>query len=186
MRQYRAKLKKEVIGIDRQHYLMKIIHNYMNKKKDEQTALPSKYPQGYFKKKKCRHCGKSFAPKAPSELYCSDFCKDYAVTEAYYKRVYGLSLKEYLEMAEKQHFVCAICGKENFAMGANHTGGLLVDHDHRTGKVRGLLCHNCNRALGLFHDDVSTISSAIKYLERVTTIPKGSTPKQVEAVSTER
>lgn len=166
--------------------MMKIIHSYMNKRKAEQTAIPSKYPQGYFKDKRCRLCGKIFTPKAPSELYCSDFCKDYGVTEAYYKRNYGMTLKEYLDLAEKQHFVCAICGKENFAMGANHTGGLLVDHDHKTGRVRGLLCHNCNRALGLFHDDTKTISKAIEYLERVTTIPKGSTFKRMEAVSTKR
>ena len=68
-------------------------------------------------------------------------------------------------MAEKQNFVCAICGKENFAMGGNHSGCLVVDHDHNTGKVRGLLCHNCNRALGLFKDDPDLTQRATKYLK---------------------
>lgn len=166
----------------REEYLVKVISTYRNKKKAEQTGRPSKYPQGYFKKKKCRHCGKEFLPKAPSELYCSDFCKDYAETERYYKRVYHISLKEHLDMAERQNFVCAICGKPNFAMGERHTGCLVVDHDHKTGKVRGLLCHNCNRALGLLQDNSLTVYKAYTYLQSVTTIPKGSTPKQVEAV----
>lgn len=84
---------------------------------------------------------------------------------------------EYLDLAEKQNFVCAICGEENFAMGVNHTGCLVVDHSHETGKVRGLLCHNCNRALGLLKDDSSLVSKAFHYLQSVTTIPKGSTLK---------
>lgn len=67
-------------------------------------------------------------------------------------------------------------------MGEHHTGCLVVDHDHKRGIVRGLLCHNCNRALGLFQDKSEIICRAFSYLQSVTTIPKGSTPKQVEAV----
>lgn len=74
-----------------------------------------------------------------------------------------------------QNFVCAICHGDDFAMNDCHSGVLVVDHDHETGKVRGLVCHNCNRALGLLHDDVDNFRRAISYLERVTTIPKGST-----------
>lgn len=166
----------------REEYLNKVISTYRNKKKAEQTGNPSKYPQGYFKKKKCRHCGNDFLPKAPSELYCSDFCKDYAETERYYKREYHISLDDYLNMAEKQNYVCAICGKPNFPMGVKHTGCLVVDHDHTSGEVRGLLCHNCNRALGLLQENALTVYKAYTYLQSVTTIPKGSTPKQVEAV----
>ena len=146
-----------------------------NRPKQAQTAKSSKYPQGWFKQKKCRHCGKSFIPKAPSEHYCCDFCKDYGVTEAYYKRVYGITIQEYLDIAEQQDFVCAICHKVNFAMNTCHSGVLVVDHNHKTGEVRGLLCHNCNRAIGLLQDDVYNLQNAISYLERVTTIPKGST-----------
>lgn len=58
-----------------------------------------------------------------------------------------------------------------------HSGVLVVDHDHKTGKVRGLLCHNCNRALGLLKDNKEIIQNCLSYLERVTTIPKGSTLK---------
>ena len=50
-------------------------------------------------------------------------------------------------------------------MGCNHTGCLVVDHDHKTGKVRGLLCHNCNRALGLLHDDQELMQKASEYVK---------------------
>ena len=165
--------------MNREEYLRKIIQVQVvrNKSKKEQTAKPNKYPQGYFKPKACKYCGTVFTPKAPSEHYCCDFCKDYGIADAYYKRNYGITLEEVLNMAEAQGFVCAICHKENFAMGDCHSGALVVDHDHTTGEVRGLLCHNCNRALGLLGDDVSILRNSISYLERVTTIPKGSTPE---------
>jgi hypothetical protein len=152
-----------------------------NKKKAEQTATPSLYPQGFFHVKKCRHCGDLFEPKAPSELYCSDECKDYHIVDHYLRRNYHIDLDDYLDIAEQQGFVCAICHKDNFQMSTNHSGALVVDHDHETGEVRGLLCHNCNRALGLFQESVENLESAKAYLERVTTIPEGSTRKCVEA-----
>lgn len=159
----------------------------INKNKDQQTATPDKYPQGYFKDKPCRRCGKVFSPKAPSELYCSDKCKDEAITSRYLEREYGISVDDYNNLLEKQNHRCAICGGEGFLMDkTKHKIKLVVDHDHKTGAVRGLLCHNCNRALGLFHDSERDLLSAIDYLKRATTIPQGSTPKQVEKVSTER
>ena len=164
----------------REEYRQRLIHNSIaksNKKKNEQTANPSKYPQGYFKKKQCKHCGCLFTPHAPSELYCSDDCKDYGVTEAYLLRNYGISIEKYLDMAENQNYKCAICYNDNFPMKSCHTGVLVVDHDHKTGKVRGLLCHNCNRALGLLKDSTEYLENCITYLEHVTTIPKGSTLK---------
>ena len=145
-----------------------------NPPKNKQTAKPSKYPQGFFKQKKCSVCGKYFLPKAPSERTCSEYCRRYSHVEAYYKRLYGLSIEQYLDMAEGQNFVCAICGEENFKTGINHTGLLVVDHNHNNGEVRGLLCHNCNRALGLLQDSISNLLNAVSYLEGATTIPKGS------------
>ena len=158
-----------------------------NKTKEQQTATPDKYPQGYFNPKPCRRCGKIFTPKAPSELYCSDKCKDEAISSRYLEREYGITIDEYNSLLKKQNYRCAICGGEGFLMDSSrHKIKLVVDHDHKTGAVRGLLCHNCNRALGLFHDAEDNLLNAVDYLKRATTIPKGSTPKQVEKVSTER
>ena len=154
-----------------------------NKSKSEQTATPDKYPQRHFRDKPCRVCGKMFSPKAPSELYCSDACKDLGATTAYLQRSYGITYKNYEALLKGQKYKCAICGSEGFILDAmKHKLKLVVDHSHKTGVVRGLLCHNCNRGLGLFQDNPDILQSAIEYLGRATTIPKGSTPKQVEKV----
>lgn len=66
-----------------------------NKNKSNQTASPDKYPQGYFKDKHCRICDSAFTPKAPSELYCCDECKDIAFSNKYLLRTYNITLDEY-------------------------------------------------------------------------------------------
>lgn len=161
----------------RQKYISQLLQIKKNKEKRLQTATPSKYPQQYFKNKACLYCGTFFTPKAPSELYCSDYCKDYTALNHYYKRCYNITIEDYLDMAEKQNYLCAICGRPNIFLQEHHAGTLVVDHDHRTGNVRGLLCHNCNRGLGLFSDDSTVLKTAINYLESATTIPNGSTLK---------
>ncbi len=55
-------------------------------------------------------------------------------------------------------------------MADHHEAKLMVDHDHTTGEVRGLLCHNCNRAIGLLREDPERLRRAIEYLEGATTI----------------
>lgn len=84
-----------------------------------------------------------------------------AVRAMNYKSKYGITLDEYDEMFDKQNGVCAICGMV-------WVGGkrLLVDHDHKTGLVRGLLCHRCNVALGLVGDDITLLSNLSAYLEK--------------------
>jgi hypothetical protein len=75
------------------------------------------------------------------------------------KRIYGITLGEYNSMSLAQGGACAICGKPERTRRA-----LAVDHNHSTGKVRGLLCWPCNAALGLFMDDKDLLSTAISYL----------------------
>jgi hypothetical protein len=75
------------------------------------------------------------------------------------KKLYGLSTEEYDRLLEGQGGTCAICSKPC------PTGRrLAVDHAHDTGKVRGLLCANCNRGLGLFGEDMRVMTMAIQYL----------------------
>lgn len=137
-----------------------------NKPQVEQTANPAKYPQGKFNEKPCRKCGNLFSPKAPSHLYCSQQCADWGVDTAYLKRNYGIDLDIYTKMLDNQKSKCGICGSAGFLMNKNtHKVLLVVDHDHKTGKVRKLLCHNCNRALGLFQDDKTILEKAVKYLK---------------------
>ena len=145
------------------------------------TATPSKYPQGYFKIKPCRWCNDEFQPVAPSHLFFSDYCKDRSYINSYYMSAYGLSIAEVEELLDSQNHLCAICHEEGFKMHENVWTKLNVDHCHDSGKVRGALCHNCNRGLGLFKDSVIKLKSAISYLEGATTIPQGSTYKCTEA-----
>ena len=72
-------------------------------------------------------------------------------------RQYGISIEEYDALRESQRGACAICG-------ATPVTNLHVDHDHTTGKVRGLLCRACNTALGMFQDDASILGKAIDYI----------------------
>ena len=60
------------------------------------------------------------------------------------KKLYGLTLESFDEMLKAQGGVCAICKQ------TDKTGKFLVDHDHETGKVRGLLCRRCNHIIGLY------------------------------------
>jgi recombination endonuclease VII len=83
-----------------------------------------------------------------------------AVHDAYVLKTYGITGDEYWALYEAQGGECAICGR---AKGLRKR--LSVDHDHRTGEVRGLLCTPCNRGiLGHVRDDVLTLIRAIRYL----------------------
>lgn len=80
-------------------------------------------------------------------------------------RRYGITQAEYDEMVRRQGNRCAICGEPERR--TNRYGEVLplaVDHDHKTGKVRGLLCSKHNKALGLFGDIPGMLESAIRYL----------------------
>ena len=77
-------------------------------------------------------------------------------------KIYGLEKKEYDEMLKKQNGKCAICGKDSVRK--NRNIALSIDHDHETGKVRGLLCTKCNNALAFARDDVEILEKASKYL----------------------
>lgn len=78
------------------------------------------------------------------------------------KRTFGITLVEYKEMLAKQNGRCAIC---KIKKPGSNFGRMEIDHCHTTGKVRGLLCHNCNAGLGHFIDNVELLSVAIEYVK---------------------
>jgi hypothetical protein len=80
------------------------------------------------------------------------------VRDREYQKRFGITLEEYDELLDKQHGLCAIC------KGTCKRGRLGVDHDHRTGKVRGLLCRKCNILLGLMDDDPQLMKNMEEYL----------------------
>jgi len=77
------------------------------------------------------------------------------------RKAYGITLEEYEQMVEDRNGLCDGC-KEAPASGYNK--GLYVDHCHETGKVRGILCQQCNTALGMVRDRVETLHNLIAYL----------------------
>lgn len=81
------------------------------------------------------------------------------------KKNYGISSKEYEELFLKQDGKCAVCGKDNSGVILNgKRKRMYVDHDHVTGKVRGLLCKDCNSALGFVHDNPEILSELLRYI----------------------
>lgn len=78
------------------------------------------------------------------------------------KTRYGLTPEEYDEMLKAQEGTCALCPAMIYSPG--RPGNLAVDHDAETGRVRGLLCNQCNRGLGLLDHDPDRLIAAAMYL----------------------
>jgi hypothetical protein len=123
---------------------------------------------GYFFR--CRKCCQT----KRREMYCKDPDKYKERALGYRRRLkeemvgrqrtrlYNLNQKDYDAMLEKQGGVCAICGDKEIRVATR----LCVDHDHATGRIRGLLCVRCNHGLGHFKDSVGRLSRAIEYLSQ--------------------
>jgi hypothetical protein len=82
------------------------------------------------------------------------------------ERKFGLSLADYSALVASQDNKCAICNCAETATRNGKVKALAVDHDHATGKVRGLLCVACNTGIGKFRDSRDLMLSAIKYLDK--------------------
>ena len=79
------------------------------------------------------------------------------------KYKYNITPEDAVALFEKQNSCCAIC-KQPFPETLGKVGAPSIDHDHSTGKVRGILCINCNVGLGHFKDNVQLLQQAINYL----------------------
>ena len=86
------------------------------------------------------------------------------------KRVYGIGIEEYNALLEKQNNRCAICESTDPKGRKSGRGGgvdvFYVDHDHKTGNVRGLLCNICNRTMGYVGENSNVLEEMIKYLQK--------------------
>lgn len=123
----------------------------------------------------CKEC----ANTAQKERYDRDSNRRRAKTEGNIELKYGLTPEAWGNLFEKQGGVCAICKNPE-----TQNKRISVDHDHETGKVRGLLCNNCNRGLGLLKDSLHTLSAAVEYLKSsASTNCSGPCPPPVEARS---
>ena len=144
--------------------------------------------------KVCKHCGVTFQTKPINngnrQRFCNPKCTRaaYAPTRAiYYQnkhkgkrspksdlktnlKLKGLTIEDYEIALQNQNYCCAICRQPETAQRQNATANeirrLAVDHSHKYGTYRGLLCMRCNTALGKFNDDIAILQKAIQYLEK--------------------
>jgi len=110
----------------------------------------------------CKVCANEYNKERNQRLYTEAF-----VRAKNLKQLYGMTSEEYRVMFLAQGGVCAACGQPETAIDprTKHVKNLQVDHCHETGKVRALLCQECNNALGLLHDDPERIGLLLRYAE---------------------
>ena len=125
-------------------------------------------PAGVFSMmRQCRFCSAEFLPKAGQQFYCKRKCAQKAYLKRsdrkYHRENYwrskgiSITLLEYRRLYQLQEGKCSICN-------TSPKGNLSVDHNHQTGKVRGLLCSQCNLGLGIFQDNPNLLLKATAYL----------------------
>lgn len=132
-------------------------------------------PRGVLAIKTCLKCYKTESEVgfAFDRKVCR-ICRNAAVREIYardplyskrnnLKSKYGLTLDQYYVMLMDQSNCCKICHTHKSKLKTV----LCVDHDHKTGKIRGLICHTCNRGIGLFKDNANMLRKAANYIEEV-------------------
>jgi hypothetical protein len=126
--------------------------------------------------KRCCRClvtkpNGAFYSQAGKRQNCQSWCKECAKTNnkrCSLARRYGMSVGDYDALLAEQCGGCAICGT---TIPGGSSSRLCVDHDHLTGRIRGLLCVKCNSGIGLLGDDPARVRLAAAYLER-----HGATP----------
>jgi hypothetical protein len=104
----------------------------------------------------CKHCGYGM-PKTVSRGFQCNVCR-FGIGR------YGLNRLQQIEMLEKQNNKCKLCNKQIKLFDRRKSWSAYIDHDHRDGRVRGILCHPCNTALGYIENanlDLKTLNEYI-------------------------
>ena len=152
-----------------------------NKKKHVYICRSCAKQQGkqYYKthKKKKRQYGKQYRETHKEEIkqrnkrYLKTHGEEIRKRDKLRSRIkkYGITIKQELEMLEKQENKCAICGKK-----LSNLTEANIDHDHSTGKVRGLLCNNCNTAIGMLRETPELFDKAKEYILKHKEIDNGN------------
>ena len=127
----------------------------------------------YYKRGECTrenpgkyrsHCKDCCSLKAAVRWETSEEFRDRGKNKSYkynIKKNYGITEEQYLKIFNEQNGFCAICKQKNYTQ----AGRLVIDHCHKTGKIRGLLCRKCNSGIGLLKDNVDLLKAAVQYLE---------------------
>jgi hypothetical protein len=113
---------------------------------------------------KCRGLCRKHYNVAHWSTYKDSVCPD-KLRDYHLQRKYGIGLADYEELVEQQGDACAICGTTEKGEARGKLRYWSVDHDHKTGAIRALLCQKCNTLLGLANDDTEVLHRAIRYLK---------------------
>lgn len=132
---------------DGHHSICSFCHSKRNK---EKRATDPEFV------KRCRERSRQYRKDHPEK------CRR-GVRNATLKKKYGIGVDEYDKILREQRGTCAICDRTDSGVGHPN---LHVDHNHKTGGVRGLLCQPCNTAIGMFRDKTALLKNAIAYLEK--------------------
>lgn len=101
----------------------------------------------------CEHCNKEFVKEASLQKWCKKCVPD-SKARIIMQR-YGITIKKWQQMFLEQNGKCKLCDEE----------AKVVDHNHKTGEVRSLLCYGCNLLVGLLERDKDWIQRAMRYVE---------------------
>ena len=112
----------------------------------------------------CKVCGNAYMGKWNKQAYTIEKGRQYNL-----RRLYGIAPEVYQALFEAQQGVCVICGQPETAIDSRTKviANLHVDHDHKTGKIRALLCRACNTAYGMLNEDPERIRALLRYAEGV-------------------
>jgi hypothetical protein len=115
---------------------------------------------------KCKECYRKFKKEYYQRPEVKKKEREHFI-KGYFKRTYGITICQYQEMLLKQEGKCAICKTEWTRINpkSKKAEQLSVDHCHKTGKIRGLLCGKCNIGMGYFQDDIERLENCIIYLK---------------------
>ena len=128
----------------------------------------------------CDRCNKTyglkfFSPDKNKKYGRADVCKACMAFERKNNKIENtkivvkrdkIEMEALISIYEEQKGKCAICEKSFPKTMISKNGGLFVDHCHKTGKVRGLLCRKCNAGIGMLHDNITYLQNAIEYLNK--------------------
>jgi hypothetical protein len=156
IKEYQQKNKDIIKEYQKEYYQRPYVKEYYQQPdiKKRKKEYDKEYRQRSDIKKRQKEYNKEYNQRPSIKKRKKKYMKKYNI-----KHNYGILLEEFKFYLEKQENKCAIC---------SHTftpeDKICIDHDHATGKVRGLLCFKCNVLLGMAVDNSKTLMNAIKYL----------------------
>jgi hypothetical protein len=146
----RVRLKEE---IEKQRDTMRFMYELGLRKSHPNFISRSREKKPYpYKPVNCEHCGKEFRRKSARQQWCEECAPNKSARRILSR--YGVSPIEHKYLLDTNKGLCFICLKRK---------AKVVDHCHRTGRVRGLLCHHCNTSLNLI-ENKDALARAIKYV----------------------